>query len=164
MCPSRIECVGPARFGEDLDEKLRTFPAQVWVEVYDHAKYSCPHANRPWKGDHVEPGVVKAPGPPQLIPMSLMTGSLLAHISTAKFCDHSLFYRQEAGFSRIGADISRQAISRWTIRVSNDPEPLIGLLERAIREGSVINMDETPVTVFKLDRSCICDDAKIKLR
>ena len=141
------------RFGEDLAEKLSLIPAQIWVECHHLAKYSCPDANCPCKGDGVEPGVVKAPGPPQLIPKSIVTAALLAHIWTSKFCDHLPFYRQEAGFLRIGADISRQDMSRWTIRVSNDLEPLAALLERAIREGPVINMDETPVTVLKLDKS-----------
>ena len=141
------------RFGEDLAEKLSIIPAQVWVEAHHHAKYSCPDANCPCKGDGVEPGVAKAPGPLPLIPKSIVTAALLAHIWTGKFCDHLPFYRQEAGFSRIGADISRQDMSRWTIRVSNDLEPLVDLLVRAIREGPVIQMDETPVTVLKLDKS-----------
>lgn len=141
------------KFGEDLAEKLSTIPAQVWVESHHHAKYSCPDANCPYKGDGVDPGVIKAPGPLPLIPKSIVTAALLAHIWTAKFCDHLPFYRQEAGFSRIGADISRQDMSRWTIRVSDELEPLVELLVRAIREGPVINMDETPVTVLKLDKS-----------
>jgi len=37
--------------------------------------------------------------------------------------------------------------------VSADLDPLVNLLIRAIREGPVIQMDETPVTVLKLDRS-----------
>ena len=142
-----------SKFGEDLAEKLRVIPAQVWVEAHHHSKYSCPDANCPCKGDSVEPGVSKAPGPVPLIPKSIVTAALLAHIWTAKFCDHLPFYRQEAGFARIGADISRQDMSRWTIRVSNELEPLVALLVRAIREGPVINMDETPVTVLKLDKS-----------
>ena len=79
---------------------------------------------------------------------SIVTAALLAHIWTAKFCDHLPFYRQEAGFERIGADIGRQDMARWTIRVSNDLEPLVDLLVRAIREKPGINMDETPVTVL----------------
>jgi len=141
------------KFGEDLAEKLNIIPAQIWVECHHHAKYSCPDANCPCKGDGIEPGVVKAPGSLPLIPKSIVTAGLLAHIWTAKFCDHLPFYRQEAGFARLGADISRQDMSRWTMRVSADLDPLVNLLIRAIREGPVIQMDETPVTVLKLDRS-----------
>ena len=141
------------KFGEDMAEKMSIIPAQVWVECHHHAKYSCPDANCTYKGDGIEPGVVKAPGPLPLIPKSIVTAALLAHIWTAKFCDHLPFYRQEAGFVRIGTDLSRQDMSRWTTRVSNELEPLVELLVRAIREGPVINMDETPVTVLKLDKS-----------
>lgn len=140
-------------FGEDLVEKLNIIPAQVWVDVHHHEKYSCPDAHCPYKGDGIEPGVVKAPGPLPLIQRSIVTAALLAHIWVSKFCDHLPFYRQEAGFQRIEADISRQDMSRWTISVSKDLAPVVELIDKTIREGPVIQMDETPVTVLELDHS-----------
>ena len=141
------------KFGEDLVEKLNIIPAQVWVDCHHHEKYSCPDAHCPYKGDEIEPGVVKAPGPLPLVPRSIVTAALLTHIWISKFVDHLPFYRQEAGFQRIGADVSRQDMSRWTVRVSDELAPLVELVDRTIREGPVIQMDETPVTVLELDRS-----------
>ena len=141
------------QIGEDTNEKLGMFPARVWVDRHHHAKYACPDANCPFSGDDSRPGVLTAPGPLPLIPRSIVTASLLAHIWTAKFCDHLPFYRQEAGFRRIEAEVSGQDMSNWTRKVSGQLEPLITLVERSIREGPVIQMDETPVTVLKLERT-----------
>ena len=44
-------------------------------------------------------------------------------------------------------------MGNWTKKVTDQLEPLIDLIEGAIREGPVIQMDETPVTVLKLNRT-----------
>ena len=141
------------KIGEDTNEKLNMVPAQVWVDCHHHSKYACPDANCPYSGDESRPGVLTAPGPLPLIPRSIVTAALLAHIWIAKFCDHLPFYRQEAGFKRIQADVSGQDMCNWTKKVADQLEPLVSLIEQAIREGPVILMDETPVTVLKLERT-----------
>jgi transposase len=140
-----------AKIGEDLCEKLVMVPSKVWVDRHHHAKYACKHCQG--LADESKPAVVRATGEPELFPRSIVSAPLLAHIWTAKFCDHLPFYRQEAGFARIGADISRQDMVNWTMKVSTRLDPLIGLLDQAIRDGPVIQMDETPVKVLKLQRT-----------
>jgi transposase len=150
MCPCG-KCM--VKIGEDSNEKLNMVPAQIWVDCHHYSKYGCPDANCPCSGDDSRPGVLTAPGPLPLIPRSIVTAALLAHIWTAKFCDHLPFYRQEAGFRRIEAEVSGQDMGNWTKKVADQLAPLINLVEKAIREGPVILMDETPVTVLKLDRT-----------
>ena len=150
VCPCG-KCM--VKIGEDTNEKLNMIPAQVWVDCHHYSKYGCPDANCPCSGDDSRPGVLTAPGPLPLIQRSIVTAALLAHIWTAKFCDHLPFYRQEAGFRRIEAEVSGQDMSNWTKTVTEQLGPLIELVEKAIREGPVIQMDETPVTVLKLDRT-----------
>lgn len=61
-------------------------------------------------GEGVEdtgPTVVIAPPPAQMIPKSLATAWLLAHVLTAKFVDALPFYRQEKIFSRHGVELKR---------------------------------------------------------
>jgi transposase len=150
MCPCG-KCM--VKIGEDTSEKLNMIPAQVWVDCHHYSKYACPDANCPCSGDESWPGILTAPGPLSLIPRSIVTAPLLAHIWTAKFCDHLPFYRQEAGFKRIEVEISGQDMGNWTKKVTDQLAPLVDLIETAIREGPVIQMDETPVTVLKLDRT-----------
>ena len=139
------------RIGEDVSERLNVIPAKLWVEVHHHPKYACAHCQG--VNDSDEPSVKKAAGGKALLPGSIVTPGLAAFIWTNKFCDHLPFYRQEASFERIGALVSRQDMSNWTIALAEELEPLIALIEDEIRAGPVIQMDETPVKVLKLDRT-----------
>jgi transposase len=136
---------------EDLSEKLVMVPAKVWVDRHHHSKYACKHCQG--LADESKPGVIRAAGEPDLFPRSIVSAPLLAHIWTAKFCDHLPFYRQQYGFVRIGAEISRQDMVNWTMKVTGELQPLIGLIDKAIRDGPIIQMDETPVKVLKLERT-----------
>lgn len=137
------------RIGEDVSERLNVIPAKLWVEVHHHAKYACPHCQG--VNESESPAVTRASGPPALLPGSIVTPGLAAFIWTNKFCDHLPFYRQETSFERIGALVSRQDMSNWTIALAEELGPLIELIENDIRAGPVIQMDETPVKVLKLD-------------
>lgn len=136
------------KIGEDISEKLVMIPAQVWVDRHHHSKYACKHCEG--LSDETKPAVIRAAGELDLIARSIVSPALLAHIWTAKFCDHLPFYRQEAGFARIGAEISRQNMVNWTMTVSGELEPVTERIEAVIREGPLINMDETPVKVLKM--------------
>lgn len=140
-----------ARIGEDVSERLNVIPAKLWVEVHHQAKYACSHCQG--VNESEGPAVKRAAGGPALIPGSIVTPGLASFIWTNKFCDHLPFYRQEASFERIGARVSRQDMSNWTIALAEELEPLIALIEDDIRAGPVIQMDETPVKVLKLDHS-----------
>ena len=139
------------KIGEDITERLNVTPPRLWVDQHIRAKYACKHCQG--LSDESKPAVRTAEGPVTLIPGSILSPQLLAFIWTNKFCDHLPFYRQEVGFERIGALVSRQDMSNWTQKVAENLEPLIKLLEEKIREGPVIQMDETPVKVLKLDHS-----------
>jgi transposase len=58
------------------------------------------------------------------------------------------YYRQEAGFQRIGVDISRQDMSNWQLKVHEKINPLTRLLKEELKQGEVMGMDETPVQVM----------------
>ena len=58
-------------------------------------------------GDSIpaRPTIVTARMPPQLLPGSYATASLLAHIASDKFCDGLPLHRQEDRFARLGVTI-----------------------------------------------------------
>ena len=141
-----------SKIGEDVNERVHIEPAKLIVKRHHHAKYGCSVCQG--LSDESKGAVKTAKGEPALIPGSIVTPELLAFVWTNKFCDHLPFYRQEAGFERIGIGISRQDMSNWTLRIAGrELGPLIEALEQNIREGPVIQMDETPVKVLKLDHS-----------
>jgi hypothetical protein len=60
-----------------------------------------------------KPTIVTARMPPQLLPGSYATASLLAHIASDKFCDGLPLHRQEYRFARLGVTIHRSTMARW---------------------------------------------------
>jgi transposase len=80
---------------------------RIYVERTITPKYVCPCC----KGgghDADAPSVIKqAPAIPAILPGSIASPDMLAHIFTAEFQDHLPYSRQEKQFERIGAGVSR---------------------------------------------------------
>lgn len=101
------------RIGEETSEQLDIIPAQVRVIRHIRHKYACPEC------EGVEddgPTVRLAPVPAQIIPKSIVSPGLLAHILTGKFIDHAPFYRQEKQLIRLGVDVSITSMCRWDMQ------------------------------------------------
>jgi transposase len=94
--------------------------------------------------------------PEQMIPKSMATPSLLAHILTAKFADALPFYRQEKQFKRLGVDLPRSTMCNWAIKVAQACKLLIEFMQRQILQSSVIGIDETTVQVIKEPKRSNC--------
>jgi transposase len=139
-CGSQLKAIG-----EEVSEKLDYVPAKVQVERHVRIKYACPAC----EGTEDEGPTVKiAPPPAQLLPKSMATAGLIAHIVTAKFEDALPLYRQEKIFARIGIDLPRATMAGWMIKTAERVSPITELLRQEIRGGPVANIDETPVQVL----------------
>ncbi len=115
--------------GQEVSEQLDYIPAKVQVIRNIRYKYACKNC------EGVEddgPTVSIARMPEQMIPKSMATPSLLAHILTAKFADALPFYRQEKQFTRIGVDLPRSTMCSWAIRVAEACEILLGFMQAQI--------------------------------
>ena len=133
------------RIGEETSEQLDIIPAQVQVIRHIRPKYACPAC------EGVEddgPSVKIAPVPPQIIPKSIVSPGLQAHILTGKFVDHLPFYRQEKQLVRLGVDVSRTSMCRWAMQAAEACQPLLNLLEEEVLAGMYIQADETTVQVL----------------
>ncbi len=135
-----------SRIGEEVSEQLDIIPAQVRVLRHIRPKYACKNC----EGVEDEgPAVRVAPVPPQIIPKSIVTPGLLAHILTGKFVDHTPFYRQEKQFVRLGVEVSRTSMCNWALQAATACQPLLNLLQDEVLAGSYINIDETGLQVLK---------------
>jgi transposase len=135
-----------SHIGNDTAEKLEIIPAKVQVIRYIRKKYACKNC------EGVEddgPTVKIASLPPQMIPKSIATPGLLAHIIVSKFEDALPFYRQEKILQRMGVDLPRSTLCNWAVKVADGIEPIMKLLQDEMRSGPLINIDETPVQVLK---------------
>jgi len=135
-----------SRIGEEISEQLDIIPAKIQVIRNIRYKYVCKRCEGV---EADEPAVKIAPAPKQMIPKSIATSGLLAHVLTSKFVDALPFYRQEKQFSRIGVEIPRSTMCGWAIKVAERCMPLLEFLHRDILSGPLINIDETTVQVLK---------------
>ena len=134
-----------SRIGEEVSEQLDIVPAKIQVIRNIRPKYAC----RQCEGVEDEgPTVRIAPAPPQIIPKSIVTPSLLAHVLTGKFVDAVPFYRQERQFERLGIEISRTSMCNWAMKAAAACLPLLNLLQDEVLAGYLINIDETTVQVL----------------
>jgi transposase len=135
-----------SRIGEEISEQLDIIPAKIQVIRHIRYKYVCKSCEGV---EAEEPAVAIAPPPKQMIPKSIATAGLLAHVLTSKFVDALPFYRQEKQFARLGVEIPRSTMCGWAVKVSERCMPLLELLRRDILSGPLINIDETTVQVMK---------------
>jgi transposase len=133
-----------SRIGEEVSEQLDIIPAKIQVIRQIRPKNAC----RQREGIEDAQPVRIAPVPARIIPKSIATPGLLAHVLTGKFVDHMPFYRQEKMFARLGVDIGRATLCNWAMQVATACLPLINLISDAILEGRVINIDETTLQVL----------------
>jgi transposase len=134
-----------SRIGEEVSEQLDVVPAKIQVLRHIRPKYAC----RACEGVEDDgPTVRIAPVVPQIIPKSIVSPGLLAHVLTGKFVDHLPFYRQEKLFARLGVDIGRATLSNWAVKAAEACMPLINLIHDEILDGRLINIDETTLQVL----------------
>jgi len=134
-----------SRIGEEVSEKLDIIPARIRVIRHIRPKYAC----RQCEGlEDDGPSVKIAPVPLQILPKSMATSGLLAHVLTAKFVDALPFYRQEKQFDRLGVDLGRATMCNWAMKAAEACQPLLNLLHEEALAGSFVNIDETTVQVL----------------
>lgn len=63
--------------------------------------------------------------PEQLLPQSMASPALPAHIVTAKFADALPLYQQERHFERLGVQLGRATMVGWMIRLGDAVQPLV---------------------------------------
>jgi transposase len=137
------------RIGEEISEQLDYKPAQVRVIRNIRPKYACPCCKT---------GVAIAPVATQLLPKSLATPSLLAHITTAKFVDGMPLYRQESQFARLGVPLGRATMAGWMIKLGGTHVvPIVNLLHELMLSDPLIHCDETRLQVLKSDKAPSAD-------
>ena len=133
--------------GEEVSEQLEVVPAQVKVIRNVRLVYGgCPLC-----GGTAEdgPGVVTAAAPEQLIPKGLPTAGTLSQVVVAKFVDATPLYRQEEQFHRLGIELGRGTMCGWVMQTAAACRCLMDLLAEELRQGPVIQIDETTVQVLK---------------
>jgi transposase len=124
----------------ETSEQIEFIPATARVLVHVRPKYACPHCKT---------GIRIAPMPPQPIPKSLASPSLLAFVAVSKYADALPLYRQAGILERIGIDVSRATLAHWMVRCGELVQPLINLMREELLAHDFVQCDESRFQVLK---------------
>jgi transposase len=132
--------------GREISEQLDYVPATLRVTRNIRLKYACIQC----EGVEADESAVSiTPMPEQLLPKSIATLGLLAHIITSKYVDALPLYRQEKIFKRLGVDLRRQTMASWVIKLAQKCMPMVDLMCSEIRSDPLTQIDETGVQVLE---------------
>lgn len=132
--------------GRDTRRELVIIPAQAKIREHVRHVYACRHCDA--NSDHVP--VVKAPMPEPVIKGSFASPEAVSHTMVQKFVMGTPLYRQEQEWQRQGIRLSRQTMSNWLLRASEDwLEPVYDRMKEVLLTHSVLHADETTLQVLR---------------
>jgi len=128
--------------GFQCSSRLHVIPAQFEVVTEKREKLSCPNG--------CEGQFVTAPLPLRVLPKSIASESLIAHISVSKVLDRQPLYHLEKTMEhRFGWKIGRNLMARWMITVADKLQPLINLMKYQVENYDIAAIDATSFQVLK---------------
>ena len=131
--------------GKEVVRTLEIIPAQMVVREDIYFTYACRNCNK----EDIETPVVKSPREKNIIPGSFATPEAVAHIMTQKFVMGSPLYRQEQEINRKGIKLSRQTMSNWILKATEDYlTPVYEQLHKELLTRDVLHADETTLQVL----------------
>lgn len=149
---SAKECVCPDcgsqlhTMGKEIREELKIIPAKAVIVRHVRYVYSCRNCEE--TSERVP--IVKADMPDSVIKGGFASPETIAHIAAQKFVMASPLYRQEQEWKQNGIHLSRQTMSNWLVKASNDwLEPIYEEMKRRLCSHDVLHGDETTLQVLK---------------
>ena len=144
VCPECGDTM--TEIGKEVVNKLKIKPAQVIVEQHIYYTYACRKCNE----TGTETPVVKAPREKSIIPGSFATAEAISYLMTQKFVMGSPLYRQEQELNRRGIQLSRQTMSNWILRATEEYlTPIYNRLHMELLKRAVLHADETTLQVLR---------------
>ena len=146
VCPQCGDTM--TEIGKEVVKTLEIIPAQYIVREDIYFTYACKSC-----GEHADEGcetpIVKAPREKNIISGSFATPEAIAYIMTQKFVMGSPLYRQEREMNRQGIQLSRQTMSNWILRATEDYlVPVYQRLHEELLKREVLHADETTLQVL----------------
>ena len=133
------ECGGTLKkLGEDVSEILEYVPASFKAIRHVRPKLCCTGCDT----------IVQAAAPSRPIERGLAGPGLLAHILTARYCDHLPLYRQSGMYAREGVDLDDSTLADWVGASNRLLQPLVEVLRRYVMDCNKLHADDTPVPVL----------------
>ncbi len=133
------------RIGKEIRRELKIIPAKAVIVEHVRFVYGC----RGCEKDEYGTPILKAPIDNPVIKGSFASPEAIAHIMTQKFVMGTPLYRQEQEWQRQGILLSRQTMSNWLIRATEDwLRPVYDALHVMLCLQGVLHADETTLQVL----------------
>ena len=146
VCPQCGETM--TEIGKEVVRTLEIIPAQTIVREDIYYTYACKKCSES-ADEGCETPIAKAPREKNIIPGSFATPEAIAHIMTQKFVMGSPLYRQEQEINRKGIKLSRQTMSNWILKATEDYlTPVYEQLHKELLTRDVLHADETTLQVL----------------
>lgn len=131
------------QIGKEVVEKVVLIPAKAVLQRDIYYTYAC-------KNCTAEPTpITQTPREPALIPGGYASAEAVAHIAVQKFVMGSPLYRQEQEWNRQNVLLSRQTMSNWLLRCTEDwLLPVYDELHRRLLRHDLLHADETELQVL----------------
>lgn len=135
-CP---HCGGKLRYlGEDVSEILEHIPEQFKVIRHVRPKFSCASCAQ----------IVQAAAPSRPIERGIAGPGLIAHVLTAKYCDHQPLYRQSQIYARDGIELERSTLAGLVGGAAALLLPLADSVGQHVKSALKIHGDDVPIPVL----------------
>ena len=143
ICP---DCNNPLHtMGQEIRRELKVIPAQAVIVEHISNTYACRNCGE----NNISVPIVKASMPEPVLRGSFASPEIVAHIMAQKFVMGIPLYRQEQEWNRGGIELSRQTMSNWLLRCSEDWLELIyERMKNRLLTHEVLHGDETTLQVL----------------
>ena len=134
---------------EYLTTRLAVIPEKIYKIEYYRKVYKCKSCDK----NGIKSNIVKAENqtPAAVIEKGLPDPSLVADIMQRKYQLGEPLYRQEQYWKLRGIYLNRTSLANWVIKGAKWFEPVIKMLWEYTYREPVLNADETPTRVLKID-------------
>jgi len=132
--------------GSTKRRELKIIPAKAVIVEHIRKVYAC----RGCEQNELRVPIRKAPMDEPVIKGSFASPEAIAHIMVQKFVMGAPLYRQEQDWKRNGIMLSRQTMSNWLIKATEDwLEPVYERLREVLLLRDVLHADETTLQVLR---------------
>jgi transposase len=133
------------RIGAEIRECYRFEPPKISVEQHIRPTYVCEER-------HEAP--ITAPAPPVILPKSMASPSLLAHVIKSKFDLGLPIYRVSQDLTRYQMNLGPGTLGTWVNTVGGEKVvPLINLMGEELLSAAFMHIDETPLQILRSDKA-----------
>ncbi len=137
------------RIGQEVRECYRFEPPKISVEQHIRPTYVCEER-------HDAP--ITAPAPPVILPKSMASPSLLAHVANSKFNLGLPLYRVSQDLNRYRMDLTPGTLGTWMSSVGGEKVvPVLNLIRDALFTTPFMHIDETPLQILRSDKAAGSD-------